>query len=560
VARAGAVLLPLTFSWVTFDQFVLPRVALARLLVACLLALWLGQALHTGRLSFRRTPLDVPLLAVTASAALSTLLAVNRDVAVFGVYLRDEGLLTICTYALLFWLVAQSLTGRDDVRALVWCLLASAYVVALAATFQSLLAGRLAGGVETAQTFGGWVRASGTFGNPILLGTYLAMVLPLAVEEAVAPGSAVRRALAANVVAVVVVALLLTFSRAAWLGAGAGVALALAPRLRRSAAGRRAALGAVLAVLALAAAGAAGAGPPVLATALARAASLATPFQGSGGTRLAIWRDTPGLVAARPLVGWGPDTFGLVYPAFRTGPGPAGVVDKAHSDLLQVAATQGLIGAAASMWVLVALAAAFWRGRRAPGAFALLGAVVAYELNVQVEFAWVPMTAPFWIVAASATAAWAEPAPTAAGIVAVPLGRFGRVPVGVACLLPLAIVALLAGRPFLADACSLQGLLAQGRGETPAARAWLGRARLLAPEEATYAAEVGDLALDVRPDGRPGPGADWASARTAYLDAVRLGTEQPVVYDRLAMADRELGRLAEADEAARTARRLSGGA
>ena len=63
--------------------------------------------------------------------------------------------------------------------------------------------------------------------------------------------------------------------------------------------------------------------------------------------------------------------------------------------------------------------------------------------------------------------------------------------------------------------------------------------------------------MDLRTSGRPGPRADWAAARTAYRDAVRLGTVEPVVYERLAIADRALGRDAEADDAARSADRLT---
>jgi O-Antigen ligase len=555
--QAGAFLIPLTPSWITWDQFVLPRLALTRLVVAALLALWVGQAVQEGRLTLRRTALDVPLLTMTASAVLSTLLAVNTVVAVFGVYLRYEGLLTIGTYLLLFWLVTQSLTRRADVLAVVHALLASAYVLAMVAIAQSLLAGRVAGG-ETAQTFGGWVRADATFGNAALLGTYLAMLLPLAVQEAVCPGSSLRRALAVNAAVAMAAALALTFSRAAWLGAVAGLAMTLLPQVRRSAAARGAALLAGVVIVALAAADAAGAGPPLLASAWARAASLTTPLQGSGATRVDIWRATVGLVASRPLAGWGPDSFGLVYPTFRGGGGPWVAVDKAHSDLLQIAATQGLIGVGAFAFVAAALLRAFWRGRRAAGAFALLGAVVAYQVNVQVEFSWVPITAPFWILVAAALAAWAGPEPASARLVVVPVTGVVRHALAAAgASVSLAIAVLLAGMPLLADALSFRGAVALAHGDAPAARSWLAEARLLAPQEATYAAEAGDAAMDLQRDGQPGPRSDWSAARRAYLDATRLGAARPVVYDRLATADRALGLIAEADTAARTAKMLA---
>ncbi|TMC01039.1 MAG: hypothetical protein E6J41_33655 [Chloroflexi bacterium] len=453
--------------------------------MAGLFAFWLGRAIQSGRLTVRRTPLDAALLAMTAAASLSALLAVNRPVAVYGLYLRYEGLLTICTYCLLFWLVAQSLTGAGEARSVVRALLASGYVLALLAIAQLLLAGRTAG-ADTPLTFDGWDRVDATFGNPFLLATYLAMLLPLAVWEAMSPESALGRALAVNATVVMAAALVLTFSRGAWLGAAAGLAIAVVPLARRSAAVRRVALAAAAGTLAVAVATATGAGPPLLATVWSRAASLVAPLQGSGGARVAIWHDTLAMVAARPLAGWGPDTFGLVYPTFRSA-GSAGVIDKAHSDLLQVAATQGLVGVAATLLALVALLAAFWRGTRTPGAVALLGALAAYEVSVQFEFAWVPVTAPFWILAAAATTAWAGARPPRALVVAVPMARAVRLPLAVAAaLLTAAVAALLAAMPFAADALSLQGMAALAAGDVPVARARIAEARLLAPYESTY--------------------------------------------------------------------------
>jgi len=74
----------------------------------------------------------------------------------------------------------------------------------------------------------------------------------------------------------------------------------------------------------------------------ARLASLADPGSGSAATRLHIWHDSLSLIAHRPLTGYGPDSFGLVYPRFQTGDWTGGpLIDKAHSDLVQLAATQG---------------------------------------------------------------------------------------------------------------------------------------------------------------------------------------------------------------------------
>jgi hypothetical protein len=58
--------------------------------------------------------------------------------------------------------------------------------------------------------------------------------------------------------------------------------------------------------------------------------------------------------------------------------------------------------------VAVAFVAAFWRGRSRPGAVALLGAWLAYEVCLQVDFSWLPSAAPAWLLMAVAVTAWRD--------------------------------------------------------------------------------------------------------------------------------------------------------
>src|SRR2546425_2520037 len=130
ILRAAVFLLPLAFLPNIVDEFVLPKLLLARLLIAAsvvlLLVLWLRQ----GTIKWKRTPLDLPLLAFIGSAAFSTVFAINRNVAIFGTYDRWEGLLTIVTYGLVFWLTGQLVSGESDARGLRWSILVRGFVIA----------------------------------------------------------------------------------------------------------------------------------------------------------------------------------------------------------------------------------------------------------------------------------------------------------------------------------------------------------------------------------------------------------------------------------------------
>src|SRR5438128_11886355 len=135
--RAAAFLLPLAFLPNIVDEFVLPKLLLARLLITACVVVLLVRWLRQGTITWKRTPLDLPLLAFIGSAALSTIFAMNRNVAIFGTYDRWEGLLTIVTYALVFWLPVQFLSGEADARGLTWSLLISGYVIGAAALLQA---------------------------------------------------------------------------------------------------------------------------------------------------------------------------------------------------------------------------------------------------------------------------------------------------------------------------------------------------------------------------------------------------------------------------------------
>jgi hypothetical protein len=283
-------------------------------------------------------------------------------------------------------------------------------------------------------------------------------------------------------------------------------------------------------------AAAAHAGPTWVAAAAARAATLGDLTGGSGATRLHIWRDSLGLIAARPWVGWGPDTFGLVFPRFATGDWTPGfTIDRAHDDLLQVAATQGLVGVAAQLCLLAAVVAAWWRGRRRPGALALLAAWAAYQVTLVTAFTWLPAAGPAWLLLAAAVAAWRadrEPEPPAVAARAA-MARAARVAIAApAAVAALAAARTLAAAPVAADTRFRDALVARAGGHRALALRDLAEARRLAPGEAVYAAAAGDALLDVDPTGAPGPRADPSAARVAYADAVRLGDARPFVKHR----------------------------
>jgi len=382
------------------DEFVLPKLLLARLVIFVLALVLLARWWQQGTIAWRRTPIDLPLIAFIGSACLSTIFAVNHNVAIFGTYDRWEGLLTIITYALLFWLAVQFISGEPDARGLTWSLLFSGYLIGAAAILQGGFG--LLGGGYFHQGANGPIRADVTLANPDFLGIFLAMLLPVAFAKMISRRPAFNRVLAANLIVVLALGLLLTFTRAAWIGAVIGVVVVLV--LRR---GRfhvvplvSFVVAVAIAVVLIAAIRPAGSQTAFGGALVARIASIADLSAGTEASRIKTWQDTIPLIASRPLVGYGPDTFGLVYPKFESVTHGLTLWDKPHEETLGVAATQGVIGLLAYLWIIVAFIRAFWTGRSLRGAVALFGGWVAYQIGTQVNFSYIPTAFAFWLFAA----------------------------------------------------------------------------------------------------------------------------------------------------------------
>ncbi len=548
--RIAVFLLPLVFLPNIVDEFVLPKLLLARVLIAISVVVLLVRWLRQGTVTWKRTPLDLPLLAFIGSAALSTVFAINQNVALFGTYDRWEGLLTILTYGLVFWLSVQLLPEEADARGLTWSLLLSGYVVAAVAVLQSAL-GVLGGGYFHGAN--NIIRPDATLANPDFLGIFLAMLLPVAFAKVFSRRSFTTRVLALNLLIVLVLGLLASFTRAAWIGALVGVVVVLVLRRGRfhvwplviSAA---VVVAGFVAIAVTQPSGVSGGIGPAL---IARIASIADLKSGTQNERLATWGDTLPLIASRPIVGYGPDTFGLVYPQFQNGNQHFVLWDKPHQDALGVAASQGIIGLIAYVWILVAFVRAFWTGRYRRGAVALFAGWVAYVVAIQFDFSWIPTSLPFWLLAAAAIVTWT---PEVQPILVARFPRRIAVPVlaaGSVVLLALLIPAVVL--PYLADA---DYYAVQAATDLGAARASLDQARQWAPYEATYAIEAGDFALNLDQNGVPRSNADWSAARDAYQAAARLGSFSPEMFRALAGVDEHLGDHAGAVAAARRALEL----
>jgi len=489
--------LPTVFIPSLIDSFILPRAAIV-IIGACIgtgLALLLPGGPGLGRLR-------LPLLAAVAAAILAFAFSVSWPLSLAGAYTRYESLPIRLSYLGLLagpvWLI------RDE-RSREWAVAAFVFgtsVASMEAIWQA----------SAEVSF----RPDGNVGNANLLGALIAMAFPLAVARGV------RRDLFLFAwwagVAVMAGGLIVSTSRSGGLGAFAGclAVLVFAFRRRLWVGISAVASGAVLSV----------------ALWLIVAGPLNLLNNDPARSRLQLWPDALRMIAARPLTGWGEDATGLAFGRFLSADWAPGITyDRTHSGLLEIAATQGIIGFVALAWVLVTLFRGVWRHRFSDSVAPLGAACVGYTVWVVFNFDWAPATGAFWLLAGTA---WSAVRAAETGSAAAPVptaGESRRSTARSIAAVALALAAVVLGvLPVIADARYSER-----------------RLDLAVPLDPLQARYRWDLGLSLGASGN-------ARAGVAELQrAADFGETEPQLYLDLGDAERKVGDVASARRAYRRA-------
>ncbi len=395
-----ASVLPLIVTTRWYDHYYWPKVQVlyAVLLILTPIALWTDRARWLRNL---RSPVGIALAVWLALVAVSTALSVNPLLSVVGEDYRYEGLLTWLAYGAVVAGVAGTFTAPGRIRLLLAATYAAAGVMAALGLLQQF------GWTPVPEdvTRIGWARAWGTTGSPLALGAYLVLLLPLLISLYTGADVGRRRWIWGGLGVLMCAALAATGSRAAWGGSVLGIAAwgVASGRERLAVAARPLILLGVACALAMFTV--LRISPPAVS---GHTASVKPVEQ-----RMVLWTTVAPLVLKRPLLGWGPETLAEIYPAYkspvflRAFPEAAMqsiYVDRPHNDLLQQAVAMGLAGLAAYLWLWATIFASAWRAARGAVhrdrttglAAGLLGAFVAYFVQLQFSFSYVSVAPVFW--------------------------------------------------------------------------------------------------------------------------------------------------------------------
>lgn len=346
-----AMIPPLVVNLWGQQPFELPKALLVRTLVWMLSALLLTGVLRSVR-SLRQLPLGQlwaanpllgPLGLLAFVIAVSTVLAADVGLSLWGSAERGQGAVTLLTYLLLCGVAAARLRAISPVRRILAAMVLAGALLVLAGLFQAVLP---LFGVHPPLGLVSDARSPvfASLGRANFLGAYLALLTPLALALLLTARVPARCLLWTAVLTGLFLVIGLTLARAAWLATLFSLALffllyTVPTRIQPW----RPLAWAGTAVLFVA-------GP-------AAVLQLGLQQTGSLAARLAIWKGALELIRQRPLLGYGADALGLIFP--RVYPpelvylqGRDHFVDRAHNLLLDWAIIAGLPGLLAFLLVI----------------------------------------------------------------------------------------------------------------------------------------------------------------------------------------------------------------
>jgi tetratricopeptide (TPR) repeat protein len=175
----AAAIIPLFFSISSAQTFEPDKIFVLRSVAVLSGAAWLLSRITAGREGFReqvgsflRKPLVKPVLAFGAIYLLSAVFSIAPSLSWWGSYKRSQGVGAFLCYLILFLTAVSELRTRAQLKRLQYILLLASIPVSVYAILQRV-------GMDPIPWSAIPMRSSGSMGNPIFLGGYLVMVIPL---------------------------------------------------------------------------------------------------------------------------------------------------------------------------------------------------------------------------------------------------------------------------------------------------------------------------------------------------------------------------------------------
>ena len=425
--------LPLVFNPKLLDAFALPKVTILRVIVLIMLSGWIVKTIEKGEFTWRKSPLNLPVLIFVLVAFIATIFSTNPYFSFFGQYMYHmEGLWATLIYVVLYFLVIANLDAFGVRKIIVAFLIASGITVVYG-LLQHF-------GIE----FVNWQISSkeriwSSLGNPNFFAGFLVMAIPLSIVVLLRwrrqnkNKLSLKTGLLVAFLCLQLLCLNFTYSRASWIGLFFGLAI-IAVLWRRELGKMRKIFKSTILVLFLALLfifsfkaiemrrlalknleplethG-------LISKTAKRLVSIIDLSEADAASRISGWKSALEMIKERPFLGIGPDTLSInfrryAFPEFSRLTGKALANPAyAHSEVLQITATMGIVGLLSYLWLLLSYfrtIAKFPDLRQEPIVAGIAASVTAVLVNNLFSFHTVTTATLFWLFLGFTTILWAK--------------------------------------------------------------------------------------------------------------------------------------------------------
>ncbi len=482
------VIAPLWMLTSTAQMFELEKIALIRFFALFMTALFMILHLEKRCWPDLSRPLVRPVLLYFATYTLATLVSKTPQASFWGSYFRSQGWITTACYLSIFLITSKIFRTNEKIRRLLMTAALGSLPVVLYAFLQHQGLDPL-----TWQDMAYGTRVFSTLGQPNLLGTYLAILIPTSCALVWLSQEPWQKAVFSLLAIVQSVILLWTGSRGALVGLLAGLVMLLILATQTS---RQRLLLFMTTATLTAAFLLAVTVPSSLHTYLERTLRLSSP---SADNRVYFLQGAIRGIEDRPLLGHGSEsmysTFPLYYDArIALVDGVDSMPDRTHNELADIAYTTGILGLLAYLFLLVRagrhlilLRTSSTTGQ--PLLIGLASALGAYLVSVQFSFGTSVSYLLFWLLLglisslasrSDLTQNAVRSHPTSSS----PVRYFAYI---VLVLITLAVCIRIAVLPILADSKAKTAIDHEKQDEQEQAAELWHQAWSLAPEQPRYA-------------------------------------------------------------------------
>jgi len=411
----------------------LGKAALMWVITCGCLLIWSIKTGMDGKIMVLKSPVNISFHAFLLSCILSTCFSLIPHMSIIGEYKRHEGLLTLLNYAALCYICANLVRETALMKKGMMFIVCVGAIAAVCGILQPF-------GIDLSRWGSGGIPIS-FFGNQNYAGGYMAMVIFLGIgllfedkrntcdltatkkdenSECLRIFKEKGQTILVGIGSILMyVCLIITKNRGGFLGLLVGLMIFII--LNRAEIWKKRKITAIYGLIFLLTT----AGlclhektsplPKLIGTIHIVQSQGKEKIEAAGtfANRIQIWITTLHIIKNNPIFGIGPDALRMAATKYETlkfihaEGGYNVLIDKAHNEILDIAATRGIVGISVYLWVLVSFfifAMRLWKEMKYPDKWiisACIAAIVSYLIQNEVGFGVIPTSALFWILTGS---------------------------------------------------------------------------------------------------------------------------------------------------------------